>query len=140
MYAQSARRAQATGIDDTTSMLFKFASGASGYLGTFIGTAETWRMQVFGSKGWAEVGDVEHLSTWQVKTCFVDLENPFVNQRPEVTRFPSMSTERAELEYFADAVSARRPIAIMAGDEVHGVAVLDAVMQSVKEGRNVVVG
>ena len=40
--------------------------------GHVIASAETWRMQVFGSKGWAEVGDVEHLTTWQMKVCFID--------------------------------------------------------------------
>ena len=48
--AQSQRLALDYGIDDTTSMLFKFKSGATGYLGTIIATAETWRMQVFGRK------------------------------------------------------------------------------------------
>jgi predicted dehydrogenase len=56
--AQSYRIALDYGIDDTTSMLFKFKNGATGYLGTIIATAETWRMQVFGSRGWVEVGDV----------------------------------------------------------------------------------
>lgn len=138
--AQSARRAQDFGVDDTTSMLFQLQSGASAYLGTFIGTAETWRMQVFGSKGWAEVGDVEHLTTWTLKTCFVDPEQPFVNQRPEVTRFSPLSTERAELEHFAEAVAARRPLAVGGGDEEHGVAVLDAVMRSIREERRVAIG
>ena len=73
--AQSYRIALDYGIDDTTSMLFRFRSGATGYLGTIIATAETWRMQVFGSKGWVEVGDVEHLTTWQMRVCFVDPEN-----------------------------------------------------------------
>lgn len=138
--AQSARRAQDFGVDDTTSMLFQFRTGASAYLGTFIGTAETWRMQVFGSKGWAEVGDVEHLTTWTLKTCLVDLEQPFVNQRPEITRFSGISTERAELEHFADAIAAKRPLAVAGGDEEHGVAVLDAVMCSIREQQRVAIG
>src|SRR3954452_7358653 len=82
--AQSARLVQDFGADDTTSMLFRFASGASGYLGTVIATAETWRMQVFGSKGWAEVGDVEHLPTWELKTCFIDRDNIAVKQKPHL--------------------------------------------------------
>lgn len=138
--AQSARRAQDFGVDDTTSMLLQFRSGACGYLGTFIGTAETWRMQVFGSKGWAQVGDVEHLTTWSLTTCFVDLEQPFVNQRPEITSFSAISTERAELEHFAEAVAARRPLAVAGGDEEHGVAVLDAVMRSIREQQRVAIG
>ena len=87
VYAQSFRLAQDFGVDDTTSMLFRFKSGATGYLGTVIASAETWRMQVFGSKGWAEVGDVEHLTTWQMKVCFLDPANITVKQKPQLMTF-----------------------------------------------------
>lgn len=131
--AQSFRLVQDFGIDDTTSMLFKFASGATGYLGSVIATAETWRMQVFGSNGWAEVSDVEHLSTWQMKVCFIDAQNINQNRKPEVFSFPQTSTERAELEHFADAAIAGRAIAIAGGDEMQGVAALEAILRSARD-------
>jgi predicted dehydrogenase len=135
VHALSARQVHDYGIDDTTSMLFRFKNGASGYLGTVIATAETWRMQVFGSKGWVEVGDVEHLATWKMKTCFVDPKNLMVHHKPQVTRFDTVSTERAELENFARAAEARRPLAVAGGDEEHGVAVFEAVLKSAKTRR-----
>jgi len=135
--AQSDRMVHDYGIDDTTSMLFKFANGASGYLGTVIATAETWRMQVFGANGWAEVGDVEHLTTWQMRVCFIDRSNVKAKQRPQVIDFPPVGTERAELERFARAAMAREPIALPGGDEVHNVAVLEAILQSVQSGARV---
>ena len=135
VHAQSARRVLDYGIDDTTSMLLRFKNGATGYLGTFIATAETWRMQVFGSKGWVEVGDVEHLTTWQMKTCFVDPQNLLVHHKPQVVTFPPLSTERAELEHFARAASEKRPLAVAGGDEIHGVAVFEAILKSAKSGR-----
>ena len=134
VFAQSFRRALDYGIDDTTSMLFRFKNGATGYLGTVIATAETWRMQVFGSKGWAEVGDVEHLTTWQMRLCFVDPQNLNVQQKPQTMHFPHVSTERAELENFADAIRDGRPLAVAGGDEVQGVAVLEAIVESAKQG------
>ena len=137
VHAQSARRVLGYGIDDTTSMLFRFRGGASGYLGTVIATAETWRMQVFGSKGWVEVGDVEHLTTWQMKTCLVDPRNLLVHHKPQAVTFPQVSTERAELENFARAAAARRPLAVAGGDEVHGVAVFEAILKSAKSGKTV---
>jgi predicted dehydrogenase len=130
--AQSYRIALDYGIDDTTSMLFRFRGGATGYLGTIIATAETWRMQVFGSRGWVEVGDVEHLTTWDMKVCYVDPENLNVHQRPQLVVFPQTSTERAELENFADAVAEGRALAVPGGDEEHGVGVLEAIMESVR--------
>jgi predicted dehydrogenase len=138
--AQSFRIALDYGIDDTTSMLFRFAGGATGYLGTIIATAETWRMQVFGSRGWVEVGDVEHLTTWQMRACFVDPDDLHTHQRPQVRTFPQTSTERAELENFAAAVQEGRPLAVPGGDEAHGVAVLEAILESAKSGGKVTVG
>jgi predicted dehydrogenase len=131
--AQSHRLAQDFGVDDTTSMLFQFKRGATGYLGTVIATAETWRMQVFGSKGWAEVGDVEHLTTWQLNVCFINPDNITQKQKPEIVTFEPVSTERAELEHFARAVVERRPLSIVGGDEVHNVAVLESIVRSIRE-------
>ena len=134
VHAQSYRRALDYGIDDTTSMLFRFGSGATGYLGTFISTAETWRMQIFGSKGWVEVGDVEHLPTWQMRWCAIDPANLRAPTRPQIISFPAVSTERAELENFARAIKARKPLAVAGGDEEHGVAVLEAILASAQSG------
>jgi predicted dehydrogenase len=133
VHAQSYRRVLDYGIDDTTSMLFRFKNGATAYLGTMIATAETWRMQVFGEKGWVEVGDVEHLTTWPMRVCHVDRENLNLHQKPQTVTFPQLSTERAELENFADAIKAGRRLAVAGGDEVHGVAVLEAVLKSAKQ-------
>jgi len=134
VYAQSFRLAQDFGVDDTTSMLFRFKGGTTGYLGTVIASAETWRMQVFGSKGWAEVGDVEHLTTWQMKVCFLDPANITVKQKPRLMTFDDTSTERAELEHFARAIKAGQPLAVPGGDELHNVAVLEAIVESARTG------
>ena len=135
--AQSFRLAQDFGVDDTTSMLLRFASGATGYLGTVIATAETWRLQVFGSNGWAAVGDVEHLTTWDLTTCLIDRESITVKQRPRVQAFPKTSTERAELEHFAQQAAARQTLAAPGGDAVHNVAVLEAILQSIATQQSV---
>lgn len=137
--AQSFRLVQDFGMDDTTSMLFRFRSGATGYLGTVIATAETWRLQVFGSKGWAEVGDVEHLPTWELRLCLIDPADITRKARPEVIRFDPVGTEKAELEHFAQAAAARRPLALPDGDAVHNVAVLEAIVASAASGATVAV-
>jgi predicted dehydrogenase len=137
VHAKSLRRALDYGLDDTTSMLFQFESGATGYFGTVLATAETWRMQVFGSKGWVEVGDVQHLTTWEMRVCYVNPDNLLVHHKPETLTFPRVSTERAELEHFARAVEEKRPLAVPGGDEEHGAAVLEAVVKSAESGRTV---
>ena len=135
--AQSDRLVHDYGADDTTSMLFRFASGATAYLGTVIATAETWRLQLFGSKGWIEVGDVGHLHTWDMKRSLLDPGDPLRRRPPEVLSYRQTSTERAELEHFAEAAMARRPIAVPGGDEVHNVAVLEAIVRSARDGSSV---
>ena len=137
VHAQSARRVHDYGLDDTTSMLFRFKRGATGYLATVIATAETWRMQVFGSKGWVEVSDVEHLTTWDLKTCFVDPLNLNARHTSQVMRFDTVSTELAELEHFARAVEEQRPLAVAGGDEEHNVAVFEAILKSAKTRKTV---
>jgi predicted dehydrogenase len=132
--AQSRRLVQDFGMDDTTSMLFRFSGGASGYLGTVIATAETWRLQVFGSRGWAEVGDIEHLTTWDLRLCLLDEKSLLKKVKPETVKFAPMSTERAELEHFAAAVKSGRRVAVPGGDETHNVAVLEAIEASAREG------
>ncbi len=79
-------------------------------------------------------GDVEHLTTWQLKLCTVDRENLHLHRRPQIITFPETSTERAELEHFAQAAMAGRPLAVADGDEVHEVAVLDAILKSARDG------
>ena len=130
--AQSFRLAQDFGVDDTTSMLLRFANGATGYLGTVIATPETWRLQVLGSKAWVEVGDVEHLHTWDLKVCTLDPQNITVKQRPVVHTFDKTSTERAELEHFAQQALARQPMVVPGGDAVHNATLLDAILSSIQ--------
>jgi predicted dehydrogenase len=83
------------------------------------------------------VGDVEHLTTWQMKTCFMDPQNLLVHHPPRVVSFPALSTERAELEHFARAAVEKRPLAVAGGDEVHGVAVFEAILKSAKTRKTV---
>ena len=127
--ARSFRLARDFGADDTTSMLLRFASGATGYLATVIATAETWRLQVFGSNGWAEVGGVEHLKTWDLKVCTIDRDG-WVKQKPVLMTFPQISTECAELENFAAAAEKRQALVTPEGDAVRNVALLQAILAS----------
>ena len=86
---------------------------------------------LFRSNGWAQIGDVEHLTTWELSTCMIDRDQITVKQRPTIRSFPKTSTERAELEHFAQQASARQPLALPGGDAVHNVAVLQAILESI---------
>ena len=109
VYTRSSRRALTYGIDDTTTTLLEFteeggppgapgAPGPDATISTVIATAETWRLQVFGTNGWAEVGDTDHLHTWQLRTCLLNQANLREKTTPQLTTYPATSTERPDHE------------------------------------------
>jgi hypothetical protein len=72
-----------------------------------------------------------------MRVCYVDPKNPRARSSPQIVTFPQLSTERAELERFAEAAQAGNPLAVAGGDEVHGVAVLEAILKSAKTRKTV---
>lgn len=106
-------------IDDTTAMLFRFANGMAGYLGTLTATARAWRIQAFGTKGWAHLRDPETMDR-----CLV------ADGRVETTTFPQTDIERAELEAFARAVRGEESYPVPLDQVVHGIAVFEAIAAS----------
>jgi predicted dehydrogenase len=69
-----------------------------------------------------------------MKVCFIDPDNVMHKRKPELMTFDNTSTERAELEHFARAIQAGEALAVPGGDEVHNVAVLDAIVESARKG------
>jgi len=132
-YALSRRRVLDAEIDDTTSMLFEFADGMTGTLTTLMATAEQWRLQVFGAKGWARMECIEHLPQSTFATCGIDGDHTLVS-------YVAPNTERAELEAFAAAVRAAPYPTAAVDDAVHGLAVWEAISSSAGSGRRVAVG
>lgn len=127
VYAFSERRtlAREIGLDDTTSMLLRFASGATGYLGTVFVTGDFYRVHAFGSKGWLEMsGDTELIAS--------TLEGP-----AQRITLPAADKERAVLEAFADAVAARKAFLVPPEQAVNGIAVLQAIVASAESGKPV---
>lgn len=126
--ATSERRVLDVEMDDTTSMLLRFASGATAYLGTVMVTGHFWRVHVFGSRGWAELRGERTLVT-----CDLD-------GKTEVRDYPPFDIERAELEAFAHAVAGGEPFAVPPAEAAHGTAVLEAIAHAAETGAPVAVG
>jgi predicted dehydrogenase len=127
VYAFSDKRKLAPGVDmdDTTSMLLKFASGATGSLSTVFVTADLYHMRVFGSKGWIEMrGDTELITRG-------------LQGQPERITLQAADKERAELEAFADAVAEKKNFVVPPEEAVNGVAVLEAIVASAAKGKPV---
>jgi len=123
--AQSYRIVNRIEMDDTTSMLFRFERGASGYLVAMMATAPIFRVQVFGERGWAELRGERELE-------FQPVEG--VRQR---WSFPPVSTERLQLEAFGAAIEAGGGFPIPPEDVVAGVAAFEAVALSAAQRRRI---
>jgi myo-inositol 2-dehydrogenase/D-chiro-inositol 1-dehydrogenase len=116
--AQSARLALRIPLDDTTGGMLRFAGGATGYMSTLTATARLWRLQLFGTKGWAHMLD-HHL-----------LEVGLVGQAVRRIEYPPVDIERLELEAFARAVAGQEAYPVPVAEVVAGIAALEAFARS----------
>ncbi|MGI9379724.1 MAG: Gfo/Idh/MocA family protein [Methyloligellaceae bacterium] len=112
-------------VDDTTALLMRFENGVTGYLASVFATADLYRLQVFGSKGWAEMKGPYQLST-------SDLQGKL-----NTITYPGDSIEKGILEKFADAINGEAPYPVNPYDAVNGIAVVEAVVKSAESGDTV---
>jgi predicted dehydrogenase len=106
-------------MDDTTSAMMRFENGASALLSTLCATARQWRLQVFGTKGWAQLRD-HHILDF----C------PAGQLQADTKLYPETDIERAELEAFAKACRGGAEYSVTLSEAVHGIAVQDAIIES----------
>lgn len=115
-------------VDDTTDAQIEFTNGSTGYLSTVTATARNWRLQVFGTAGWAEMQGYQQLTLVPA------------GQDAETTRFDAIDIERAELEAFANSIIGQAEYPIPLDDVVGGIGALEAIFKSVSQDRFVAVG
>ncbi len=129
VYASSIRRAVAYDAEDTTSVMFGFATGMSGTLLSSLVTAVTYRLAVFGSKGCAELLTPEFDFRFS-PTPSGPPTGRNVAAEPEIIKNRGSNTLLAELEAFAAAIRGEKPYPIPAEEVLHGVAVFEAIIRS----------
>ncbi|GGF17687.1 oxidoreductase [Aliidongia dinghuensis] len=128
VFAQTSQRVMRE-VDDTTAVLFRFESGASASLTTLLATPQHFRFHLFGSNAHAELRGPDRLELTRLG-----------RDVPEVTAFPPVDIERAELEAFADAIRGGATFPVSAAQAIHGAAVFEAILRSAAEGAPVTVG
>ena len=128
VFAASERLAHDFDVDDTTSCLLRFASGATGTLATLHAATRYYRVAAFGSKGALELRGDTGLDAY-------DLEG-----NVERLTFDPVDKERAELEAFADAVRAGVKFVIAPEEIVNVVAATEGAVVSAKTGKAVAIG
>ena len=126
--AQAYRRAVRVDIDDTTSALFAFQSGASGYLGTFFACPHTSYINVYGTGGNALA---------QIDNSRLTVQPAEGPQREEAIE--AQDTLRLELDEFAAACAGEARFTVAPEEAVHGIAVLEALVEAVASSQWVAV-
>lgn len=114
----SERRVLDIDLDDTTSMLVKFKSGVSGYLGTIYITADIWRLHVYGSKGYL-------LMDGETRLIKKSLDNT-----ETITNYPNANIVGLTLEAFADDIEGKQSFPVTSEEAIQGVAAFEAMVKS----------
>jgi predicted dehydrogenase len=139
VYCQSFRRAVDLDMDDTTLVLFRMKSGASGYLGTMMATAPMFTFQVFGSLGWVRLEGMTHVAGAASKDRRTRLFGPCrfqpVKGEAETWEADRLDITWACLEAWARAGAGGPAFPISLEDIVHGAAVTEAVIRSAGSGK-----
>jgi predicted dehydrogenase len=120
--------------DDTTTLMMRFESGATGTIFCSVATATNFSFAAYGSGGLAEVRGAA-LQTFR----FVPISQqaptgPVMAPPDEVLEHTSFNMLRAELVAFARAIRDKSPYPVGIDDVLHGMAVFDAAVESAKTG------
>jgi len=137
VFCLNVRRAAAH-ADDTTSVLLSFKNGVTGSLFCSLATSPSYRVAVFGSKGYAEASRpmLDMLRIAPIPAGPPGTPPP----QPELIENKAVDLVRSALEAFAGAVGGGAPYPVTPAQIRHGVAVLEAVVRSAKTRQLVKVG
>ena len=125
--AQAKRLAVAVDIDDTTSALFEFESGATGYLGTLNACPQTVFFNLYGTGANAFAApDANRLTVHRT------------DEHPVDVALSPIDTLLAELEEFADACAGAAAFRVRPEEAIHTVAVMQAMVASAELGEAVI--
>ena len=117
--ARTRRRAVPVDIDDTTSALFDFDCGATGYLGSLFACPHTLYLNVYGTGANAFAAiDANRLEVQRA------------GGEPEPVALEPVDTLEAELEEFAAACRGEGSFRVRAEEAIHNVAVMEAIVAS----------
>jgi len=125
--------------DDTTTIMLRFESGATGLLFCSVATATNFEFIAYGSKGLAEISRPD-LSRFRFAPIATAAPTGRVPAPPdEIIEHSGFDMLHAEMTAFARAISGGKPYPVPVEDVLRGMAVFGAVIQSAKSGAIVAV-
>ncbi len=120
--------------DDTTTVMLRFESGATGLVFCSVATATNFEFIVYGTDGLAEISRADLSRLRFAATATVAPTGLVPAPADEVLNFPGFDVLSAELTAFAGAIRDWTPYPVPIADVLHGMAVFDAVVQSAQRG------
>ena len=138
LFANPAARTLNPDVTDTISVMLKFKSGATGYLGCSLSTPLNSRLQVFGSNGWARAdgpADAAEYARVALKTLTV-----VKGQDRQAKTYEATDSVKLNFTSFADAIEGKAPFMISHQQMIHNAAVMEAITKSVESGNQVAFG
>jgi predicted dehydrogenase len=125
--------------DDTTTVMLRFDSGATGLLFCSVATATNFELTTYGTKGLVEISRPDLSRFRFAPTATAAPTGPVPAPPDEILQFSGFDMLHAEMMAFARAIrdSACYPVPI--ADVLHGMAVFDAVVESARRGEIVAV-
>ncbi len=125
--------------DDTTTVMLRFDSGATGLLFCSVATATNFELTTYGTKGLVEISRPDLSRFRFAPTATAAPTGPVPAPPDEVLQFSGFDMLHAEMTAFARAIRDGASYPVPIGDVLHGMAVFDAVVESARRGEIVAV-
>jgi predicted dehydrogenase len=125
--------------DDTTSIMLRFASGATGMLFCSVATATNFEFTLYGTSGLAEISRTDLSRVRFAPTATAAPTGPVPAPPDEIVEHRGFNVLHAELTAFARAIRDGTPYPVPIDEVLHGMAVFDAVVESATDGAIVAV-
>ena len=121
--------------DDTTTVMLRFASGATGVIFCSVATATNFSFTLYGSKGLAEISRPDLRTLRFVPTSQHPPTGAVSAPPDEVSEHAGFDMLNAELTAFARSIRDRRPYPVPIEEVLHGMAVFDAIVRAGTSGQ-----
>jgi predicted dehydrogenase len=113
---------------DVACVLAEFSSGATGQIATVRASPMYWRVQVFGTNGWAEARDETTLTVAKIGGA------------PQAQTYPQVDSLAVMLDAFGETIETGKPFVVTTDEMLDVVAAFEAAIRSMAETRPVEVG
>jgi predicted dehydrogenase len=125
--------------DDTTTVMLRFDSGATGLLFCSVATATNFELTTYGTNGLVEISRPDLSRFRFAPTATAAPTGPVPAPPDEVLQFSGFDMLHAEMTAFARAIRDGACYPVPIADVLHGMAVFDAVVESARRGEIVAV-